>query len=112
MQRSFNHQIGDCGADVIAPAVARHTADSAEAMCALQRLCCSEATLERPGGPREEQGLTSLKGKAFLQRGAVWPASPGDLPYLAAREGPFLAASPGAHAWDLVRFSSPSVLGQ
>ena len=32
MQRSFNHQIGNCGVDLIAPAEARHTAASEEAM--------------------------------------------------------------------------------
>ena len=49
-QCSFNHRMGNCGVDVIAPAEARHTAASAEAMCALQRLRCSGATLERPEG--------------------------------------------------------------
>ena len=82
------------------------------AMCVPLRLRCIEATLKRPGGPREEQGLTSLNRKASLQRRAAWLASPGHLLYLAAREGPFLAASPGAHAWDITRSSSPSVLGQ
>ena len=51
--RSFNHQIGNCGVHVTAPTEARHTAAAAEGMCALQRLLCSEATLERPGGPQE-----------------------------------------------------------
>ena len=60
MQRSFNHQIGNCGVDVIAPAEAHHTVAAAGAMCAHQRLLCSEATLERPGGPREGFALTSL----------------------------------------------------
>ena len=35
VQRSFNHQIANCGIDFIAPAEARHTVASAEAMCAL-----------------------------------------------------------------------------
>ena len=108
----FYHQVGICGADVTTPDEMHHSVAAAAAMCTLLSLLCIEATLKRPGGPREEQELTSLKGKASLQRGAVWPASPGNLPYSAAREGPFLAASPGAHAWDLVRFSSLSVLGQ
>ena len=33
----FNHQMGNCGADVTAPGEARFTAASAEAKCVLQR---------------------------------------------------------------------------
>ena len=108
----FNHQEGICGVDVTAPGEMHHSVATAMAMCALLALLCAEATLKRPGGPREEQGLTSLKRKASLLRRAAWLASPGHLLYLAAREGPFLAASPGAHAWDITRSSSPSVLGR
>ena len=32
----FNHQMGNCGADVTVPGEAHHTAASAEAMCVLQ----------------------------------------------------------------------------
>ena len=83
--------------DVTAPGEAHHYVTTAAAMCALLPLLYTEATLKRPGGPREEQGLTSLKRKASPQRRAASPASSGDSWYLAARESPFLAASPGAH---------------
>ena len=107
----FNHQVGICGADVTAPDEMHHSAAAGAAMCILLSLLRIKATLRRPGGPREERELTSLKGMASLQGRAVWLVSPGDLPYLVAREGPFLAASPGAQAWDLTRFFYPSVLG-
>ena len=57
-----------------------------------------------------KQGLTSLKREASPQRRAAWLASPGDSLHLAARETLFLVVSPGAHAWDITRFSYPSVL--
>ena len=57
---SFNHQIGNYGVNVITPTEAHYTAAVVEAMCALQRLLYSEATLKRPGGPREGFALTSL----------------------------------------------------
>ena len=67
----FNHQDGICGADVTAPGELHHSVATAVAMCTLPTLRRTEATLARPGGPREEQELTSLTGKASLQRGAV-----------------------------------------
>ena len=67
----FNHQIGICGAVVTVPDEMHHYVAAAAAICTLLSLLRTEATLKRPGGPREEQGLTSLKGKASLQRGAV-----------------------------------------
>ena len=85
---------------------------TAVAMCALLSLLHTEATLKRPGGPREELGLTSLRRKASPQGRAASLASPGGSVHLTAREGSFLAASPGARTWDLVGFPSPSVLGQ
>ena len=52
--RSFNYQNDNCGVDVITPVAARHTVATVGAMCTLQGLLCNEATLERPGGPRED----------------------------------------------------------
>ena len=60
----FNQQVGIYGADVTALDEMHHSVAAAAVMCTLLSLLCIEATLKRPGGPREEQGLTSLKGKA------------------------------------------------
>ena len=62
----FNHQISICGAVVTAPDEMHHSVAAAAGMCTLLSLLRTEATLKRPGGPDEEQGLTSLKGKASL----------------------------------------------
>ena len=60
----FNHQLGICGADVTAPDETHHSAATVVTMCILLGLRCTEATLERPGGPQEELVLTSFKGEA------------------------------------------------
>ena len=71
---SFNHQEGVCGTDVTASGETHHHVAAAAAMCALPPSLCTEATLKRPGGPREGPGLTSLRRRVPPQgRAACWP---------------------------------------
>ena len=83
----FNHQEGVCGADVIAPDEVHHTMPTAVAMCALRTLLRTEAALKRPGGPREELGLTPQRKMTSPQGRTALLASPGDSVHLAARGG-------------------------